>query len=88
MPSGDKNVFILALSLLKKRKEGSFYDHDRGDNKKSLCLSSVDIADEQRDAVIAHCFSFIQKEWLLVDFLQEKKEKVLTSRLWYREIVL
>ena len=54
LPSGDTNILILALDIIRHHKERVFYDYGNGDHRRSIWLSSLEMDENHRDAL--NCF--------------------------------
>ena len=51
-PSGDTNIPVLAFSIIRDHKERVFDDYGNGDHRKSTWLSSLEMDENHRDALI------------------------------------
>ena len=54
LPSGDTNILILAVGIIKDHKERVFYDYGNSDHRRCIWLSSLEMDKNYRDAL--NCF--------------------------------
>ena len=51
-PSGDTDILVLALGIIRDHKERVFYDYGNGDQRRFIWLSSLKMDENHRDALI------------------------------------
>ena len=57
-PSGDIDILVLALGIIRDHKERVFYDYGNGSYRRSIWLSSLEMDENHRDALIGfHSFT-------------------------------
>ena len=71
-PSGDTNVLALALGIIRDHKERVFYDYGNGNHPRSIWLSSLEMDENHRDALIGF-HSFTGTDFISAFFRKGKK---------------
>ena len=71
-PSGDIDILVLALGIIRDHKERVFYDYGNGSYRRSIWLSSLEMDENHRDALIGF-HSFTGTDYTSVFFRKGKK---------------
>ena len=71
-PSGDTDILVLALGIIRDHKERVFYDYGNGNHRKFIWLSSLEMDENHRDTVIGF-HSFTGTDYTSAFFRKGKK---------------
>ena len=71
-PSGDIDILVLALGIIRDHKERVFYDYGNGSYRRSIWLSRLEIDENHRDALIGF-HSFTGTDYTSAFFRKGKK---------------